>query len=34
MLTFQLNFVKEAYLIDLMLLNLDQYALKEMCMIF
>ena len=31
---FQLNFVLEAYLINLILLNLHKYLLKEMCMMF
>ena len=34
MLTFQLNFVSEVYLIDLVLLSLDKYLYMEMCMIF
>ena len=34
MLFSQLNFVHEAYLIDLVLLSLERYFLKKMCMIF
>ena len=33
MLTFQLNFVLEEYLMDLVLLNLEKYLSIEMCMI-
>ena len=34
MLTFQLNFVSEVYLMDLVLLSLEKYLQMEMCMIF
>ena len=34
MSTFLLNFVEEEYLKNLVLLNLEKYLLKEMCMFF
>ena len=34
MLTFELNFVLEVYLMDLVLLSLEHYLKLEMCMIF
>ena len=34
MLTFQLNFILEIYLMDLVLLSLKKYLERERCMIF
>ena len=34
MLIFQLNFVSEVYLMDLVVLSLEKYLLMEMCMLF
>ena len=34
MLTFQINFVLEVFLMDLVLLSLEKYLDMEMCMIF
>ena len=34
MLTFQINFVLEVFLMDLMLLSLEKYLDIEMCIIF
>ena len=31
---FQLNFVSEVYLMDLVILSLEKYLLMEMCMLF